>query len=69
LKPLLFKIRNHIPLKKNHIGYGDSATGCLKEAIKSYGLPGDKAIPSRDDFTQGPIAECDAEMNTSQRQD
>ena len=68
LKSLLFKIRNYIPLKKIHIGYGDSATGCLKEAIKVHGLPGDKAIPSRDDFTQGPISECDENMNTSQRQ-
>ncbi len=55
-------------MKKIHIGYGDSATGCLKEAIKLHGLLGDKAIPSRDDFTQGPISECDAEMDTSQRQ-
>ena len=51
-----------------HIGFGDSATGCLKEAIKSHALLGDKAIPSRDDFTQGPISECDEEMNTLQRQ-
>jgi hypothetical protein len=56
-------------LKKIHIGFGDSATRCLIEAIKSHGLLRDKAIPSRDDFTQGPITECDAEMNTSQRQD
>lgn len=55
-------------MKIIHIGYGDSATGCLKEAIKSFGLEGDKAIPSRDDFTQGPISECDAEMGTDQRQ-
>jgi len=38
-----------------HIGYGDSATACLNEAILNHGLPGVKAIPSRDDFTQGPI--------------
>jgi len=56
-------------LKIIHIGYGDSATGCLKEAMNSSGLPGDKAVPSRDDFTQGPISECDKDMNTSQRQD
>ena len=43
--------------KNIHIGYGDSATGCLLEAIKSFGLPGNTAIPSRDDFTQGPISE------------
>ena len=41
-----------------HIGYGDSATGCLNEAILNHGLAGDHAIPSRDDFTQGPISEC-----------
>ena len=45
-------------MKNIHIGYGDSATSCLLEAIKSYGLPGDSAVPSRDDFTQGPISEC-----------
>jgi hypothetical protein len=39
----------------------------LKEAIKLHGLLGDNAIPSRDDFTQGPISECGAEMDTSQR--
>ena len=41
-----------------HIGYGDSATACLLEAIENHGLAGDGAIPSRDDFTQGPISEC-----------
>jgi len=41
-----------------HIGYGDSATGCLLEALKNHGLEGDGAVPSRDDFTQGPISEC-----------
>ena len=41
----------------------------MKEAIKSHDLLGDNAIPSRDDFTQGPISECDADMDTSQRQD
>jgi len=46
-------------MRKNiHIGYGDSAKGCLLEAIQDHGLPGDGAIPSRDDFTQGPISEC-----------
>lgn len=40
-----------------HIGYGDSATDCILEAIKEYQLPGDGAIPSRDDFTQGPISD------------
>jgi len=45
-------------LKNIHIGYGDSATGCLLEAMKDHGLPGDDAVPSRDDFTQGPISEC-----------
>lgn len=44
-------------MKNVHIGYGDSATGCLQEAIDQFGLPGDSAIPSRDDFTQGPISE------------
>lgn len=56
-------------MKVIHIGYGDSATGCLKEAMDSHGLPGDKTVTSRDDFTQGPISECDAAMDTSQRQD
>jgi len=37
--------------------------------MEDHGLPGDQCIPSRDDFTQGPISECDAEMNTTQRQD
>jgi hypothetical protein len=41
-----------------HIGYGDSATACILEAINNHGLIGDGAIPSRDDFTQGPISEC-----------
>ena len=41
-----------------HIGYGDSATACILEAIKDHRLTGDGAIPSRDDFTQGPISEC-----------
>lgn len=46
-------------MKRNtHIGYGDSATGCLLEAIANHGLLGDATIPSRDDFTQGPISEC-----------
>ncbi len=46
-------------MKKNiHIGYGDSATGCLLEAIRNHGLLGEDAIPSRDDFTQGPISDC-----------
>lgn len=43
-------MKNHI-----HIGYGDSANECLLEAIKNYNLPGDASVPSRDDFTQGPI--------------
>lgn len=55
-------------MKKHiHIGYGDSATGCLKEAIEYHGLPGDDAIPSRDDFTQGPISECLTSDSISQR--
>ena len=44
-------------MKHVHIGYGDSATACLKEAMELHKLPGDDAIPSRDDFTQGPISE------------
>ena len=52
-----------------HIGFGDSATGCLNESMNSFGLSGDKALPSRDDFTQGPISDCDADMDTTQRQD
>ncbi|MEM9549367.1 MAG: DUF3658 domain-containing protein [Bacteroidota bacterium] len=44
--------------KNIHIGYGDSATGCLLEAITNHGLPGAHAFPSRDDFTQGPISQC-----------
>lgn len=50
-----------------HIGYGDSATGCLLEAIENHGLPGDGAIPSRDDFTQGPISECSTPKGIHQR--
>ena len=38
-----------------HIGYGDSAAGCLREAIDNHGLAGDDVIPSRDDLTQGPL--------------
>ena len=45
-------------MKNIHIGYGDSATGCILEAIKIHSLSGDEAIPSRDDFTQGPISDC-----------
>ena len=45
-------------LSNIHIGYGDSATGCILKAIESHGLSGDGALPSRDDFTQGPISEC-----------
>lgn len=41
-----------------HIGFGDSATDCILEAIENSGLSGDGAIPSRDDFTQGPISKC-----------
>jgi len=38
-----------------HIAYGDSAAGCLREAIDKHGLPGDGVVPSRDDLTQGPL--------------
>lgn len=41
-----------------HIGYGDSARGCLREAMENHGLEGERTIPSRDDFTQGPISHC-----------
>lgn len=56
-------------MKIIHIGYGDSANDSLKEAMSNHGLLGDKTIPSRDDFTQGPISDCDSKMNTTQRQD
>lgn len=55
-------------MKIIHIGYGDSAAGCLQAAIGNHGLAGDKVIPSRDDFTQGPISECGKKMETDQRQ-
>lgn len=45
-------------MKNMHIGYGDSATGCILEALDNHGLSGDGAVPSRDDFTQGPISDC-----------
>ncbi len=54
-------------MKNIHIGYGDSATGCILEAIKKHGLAGDGAVPSRDDFTQGPISECLAPNGLNQR--
>lgn len=54
-------------IKNIHIGYGDSATGCLKEAIEKQGLSGDDAIPSRDDFTQGPISDCIGKNGVEQR--
>lgn len=50
-----------------HIGYGDSATDCLKEAIEKFALPGEDAIPSRDDFTQGPISDCLTGKGVDQR--
>ncbi len=56
-------------MKIVHIGYGDSAASCLKEAMLVHGLEGSTSIPSRDDFTQGPISECDSAMDTTQRQD
>lgn len=49
-----------------HIAYGDSAAGCLRTAIK-MGMPGDKVIVSRDDFTQGPISDSIADGGLSQR--
>lgn len=51
-----------------HIGYGDSAAGCLRAAIK-IGLPGDQVVVSRDDFTQGPISECIEDGGLKQRVD
>jgi hypothetical protein len=54
-------------MKSLHIGYGDSATGCILDAIESYGLPGNGAVPSRDDFTQGPISECMTVSGIQQR--
>lgn len=50
-----------------HIGYGDSAKDCLLEAIQDHGLSGDGALPSRDDFTQGPISKCLAPEGILQR--
>lgn len=50
-----------------HIGYGDSATGCIKEAIASFDLPGNNAFPSRDNFTCGPISKCLAKNGSDQR--
>lgn len=49
-----------------HIGYGDSAAGCLRAAIK-LGMPGDKVVVSRDDFTQGPISDSIDDGGLSQR--
>ncbi len=49
-----------------HIGFGDSAAGSLRAAIK-LGLPGDKVVVSRDDFTQGPISDCILDGGLSQR--
>jgi hypothetical protein len=54
-------------VKHIHIGYGDSATGCILEAIKKHCLPGFGAVPSRDDFTQGPISECIDQKGIEQR--
>ena len=50
-----------------HIGYGDSATGCLNEAMERFDLPGEKAIPSRDDFTQGPIMNSHTKAGLKER--
>lgn len=50
-----------------HIGYGDSATGCLNEAIKNFGLEGVKAVPARDDFTQGPISKSHTKEGIEER--
>ncbi len=49
-----------------HIAFGDSAAGCLRQAIK-LGLPGDAVIVSRDDFTQGPISDCISDGGLKQR--
>lgn len=49
-----------------HIGYGDSAAGCLRASIK-LGMPGDKVLVSRDDFTQGPISNSVDDGGLSQR--
>lgn len=54
-------------MKNIHIGYGDSATGCILEALKIHGLPGDGAVPSRDDFTQGPVSESLTPSGVNQR--
>ena len=49
-----------------HIGYGDSAAGCLRESIK-LGMPGNMVVVSRDDFTQGPISDSINDGGLSQR--
>jgi len=49
-----------------HIGYGDSAAGCLRAAI-DLGMPGDHVVVSRDDFTQGPIDDCITDGGLVQR--
>ena len=49
-----------------HIGYGDSAAGCLRASIK-LGMPGDRVVVSRDDFTQGPISDCIDDGGLKQR--
>ncbi|MDF1695445.1 MAG: DUF3658 domain-containing protein [Saprospiraceae bacterium] len=53
--------------KSIHIGFGDSAAACIQEAIVNFGLKGDEVIPSRDDFTQGPISNCLIESGLSER--
>lgn len=50
-----------------HIAYGDSAAECLQESLADHNLEGSRVLVSRDDFTQGPISECDDQMATRQR--
>lgn len=49
-----------------HVGYGDSAAGCLRAAMR-LGLDGNKVVVSRDDFTQGPINHCLEDTIVTQR--
>lgn len=50
-----------------HIAYGDAAAECLQESLADHNLVGSRVLVSRDDFTQGPISECDDQMATRQR--
>lgn len=55
-------------MEKNivHIAFGDSAAGCLREAI-AKGMAGMDVVVSRDDFTQGPISETITDGGLVQR--